>query len=276
VSENGNHYRDEALAIAKSAGEAIAEIVRSGQGLQIEKKADQSPLTLADKTAHHLIETRLQSAFPAIPVISEESDLKQLQARRQWSTCWVVDPLDGTRGFIHGSKEYCVNIALVVDHKPVVGVLSIPEHRVHYFASKGGGAFVQYHSEEPVLLQRTPPVQKPIRVLIGQYHKPGRVYAALADQMDIELVRLNSAWKFGWLAEGKADVYPRLGPTSEWDSAAGQCILEEVGGRVVDFSGHPLQYNARDTLLNPEFIAISNPTMLDQILAAFSNVRRDL
>ena len=135
---------------------------------------------------------------------------------------------------------------------------------------------MQHEQCSPKQLPISSEIKKPWRVLIGQYHQPDRIYAALSQEIEIELVRLNSAWKFAWLAEGKADIYPRLGPTSEWDTAAGQCILESIGGSVVDFDGHSLQYNARDTLRNPEFFAVRNPSVLNQVLTAFRKVRRAL
>lgn len=243
--------------IAEKAGKAIMTFYpgHAKGPLNVTKKPDQSPVTQADLAANQIITAGLKALYPEVPIISEESDPEQdWQQRRQWSRCWLVDPLDGTRGFIEGIAEFSVNIALIEQGLATAAVIYNPISQTVYFAAKGQGAYKKTGQEPAVrLCTRTKPEVPTIAV--GRYHNPKRI-AAIMGKRPYSLLSLNSSLKFCALAEGEADIYPRLGPTSEWDTAAGQCLLEAAGGVVVDLSGRSLQYNARDTLINGAFLAL--------------------
>lgn len=248
------------LRIGFMASAAIMRVYDSE--FAVEHKADDSPLTLADREAHHLITTSLHALTPEIPVLSEESSAEQhaFATRSRWSRLWLVDPLDGTREFVNRNGEFTVNIALVIDQRPMLGVVFVPATQEAYVGMPGSGAQrirqvdAQLHSQ-PIRTRRAPKV--PV-VLGSRSHRGDSLADMLVRLGPHELVGAGSALKFCRIAEGVADFYPRLGPTSEWDTAAGQALVEAAGGQVLGLDGKPLRYNARDTLLNPHFIAIGD------------------
>lgn len=220
-------------------------------------KQDQSPLTEADLAAHRLIVARL-AAISALPVLSEESVQLPWQERRKWTRYWLVDPLDGTKEFLKSNGEFSVNIALIEEGRPVLGVVHAPALQRTYYAARGLGAFRRDQDKVPQPIHVSPKADGPWRVVGSRSHCDSRTDAFLAALGEVELVPMGSSLKFCVLAEGGADLYPRLGPTSEWDTAAAQCVVEQAGGevlQVLDDGLVPLRYNAKESLLNPDFIA---------------------
>ena len=243
---------DPVLAIARAAGREIMSHYAGETA--VTRKEDDSPLTAADLAAQRIIVAGLTALEPRLPVLSEESPPAELAHRRDWRLLWLVDPLDGTREFLKRNGEFTVNIALVQEHEPVLGVLSAPALGLDYYGARGVGAWRCMSGGAPELLRPTRPAAARPRVLGSRSHRGASLDALLGRLGQHELVAVGSALKFGWLAEGRADFYPRLSPTSEWDTGAGQAVLEAAGCRVVGLDGRPLRYNERDTLLNPSFL----------------------
>ncbi len=247
------------LDIAREAGRAIMRVYDSD--FAVDHKADDSPLTLADREAHRIITARLQSLTPHIPVLSEESppEHHDFAIRRHWPTLWLVDPLDGTREFVKRNGEFTVNIALIHAHRPLLGVIAIPAAGVAYTGATGSGA-QRIRGMHPAEIIRVRQPHPAVPVIVGSRSHRGASTDALLNRLGPhELCAVGSALKFCRVAEGHADFYPRLGPTSEWDTAAGQAVLEAAGGQVLNLQGEALTYNRRDTLLNPDFMAIGDP-----------------
>lgn len=264
------------IRIAQQAGAAIVEVAQASGDLSVEKKADKTPVTEADLRAHDVITHELSKLTPDIPVISEEDDADSNSKRLQWPCCWLVDPLDGTRGFIDGSGEYTVNIALIDNHRPVMGVIYAPQLKQRlYYAVDGLGAFCRQNGVNEQIHSLKFDQARGLNIAVSQYHRSAWLDELLADIPKYELVRMNSSVKICFVAEGVADIYPRLGPTSEWDTAAGQCIVEQAGGAVVDLDGQALTYNARNTLINPGFIVIGDVEKQSYFLDLIQQVRRD-
>jgi 3'(2'), 5'-bisphosphate nucleotidase len=246
------------LQIARQASVAIMQVYASE--FAVENKSDNSPLTRADRDAHRIITAALQQLTPDIPVLSEESpaDQHEYATRRHWPTLWLVDPLDGTREFINRNGEFTVNIALIHHQHPTLGVVAVPAMELAYIGAIGLGAYrVDAHATLPIQTHR-PARQIPI-VVGSRSHRANSLDALLTQLGPHELWAVGSALKFCRLAEGAADFYPRLGPTSEWDTAAGQAVLAAAGGQVLNLQGEPLRYNRHETLLNPHFMAVGDP-----------------
>jgi 3'(2'), 5'-bisphosphate nucleotidase len=244
------------LDLVREAGNAILGIYASPQ--QVEYKADDSPLTAADRAAHEILAHGLSRLEPANPVLSEEAaELHEYAARRGLDQFWLVDPLDGTREFINRNGEFTVNVALIREHRPVLGVVAAPALGLTYYAAEGHGAYRQGDGSppEPISVR---PAATPLVVVGSRSHRGDSLDALLARIGPCELRPMGSALKFCLVAEGSADFYPRLGPTSEWDTAAAQAVLEVAGGAVTTLDGTALRYNERETLLNPHFIAFGD------------------
>jgi 3'(2'), 5'-bisphosphate nucleotidase len=239
--------------IARHAGERIMAIYENEDFSQVvDFKADSSPLTLADRESHHLIEAELTQLFPNIPLLSEEGKHTDYGIRRQWPLFWLVDPLDGTKEFIKRNGEFTVNIALMENDYPVAGFIYAPVPKLLYYATQAGGAFRQEEGKEPLPMR----VRKPAGplVAVGSRSHGDAAEEELLKQYPIaEKVSIGSSLKFCLIAEGKADFYHRHGPTMEWDTAAGQAILEIAGGSVKTLAGERLPYN-KPSLLNTSFI----------------------
>jgi 3'(2'), 5'-bisphosphate nucleotidase len=256
--------RESVIALACDAASAILEVYRAD--FDVERKTDASPLTEADLASHRCIVEGLARLTPDIPVLSEEAEHKVAHdVRRRWQRLWIVDPLDGTREFVKRNGEFSVNIALVEDGVATWGVIQAPVTGVVWHGGSSHGAFLRegMAGEDRALRVRAP-AAPPLHVAASRSHKDGRSEAfidAMRAQGDVEQLNLGSSLKFCRIAEGALDVYPRFGPTCEWDTAAGQAILEGAGGQVVDPRGRPLRYNLRDTLLNGDFIAIGDPEL---------------
>jgi 3'(2'), 5'-bisphosphate nucleotidase len=240
------------IAVARAAGSEIMAVY--ARDFAVTLKDDHSPLTAADLAAQRVISAGLAGITPRLPQLSEESPPEETAARRQWQSLWLIDPLDGTREFVKRNGEFTVNIALVHEHQPVLGVVYAPASGLLYAAARGAGAWLVDAQNRHAALQAAVPAGQPPRVLASRSHRGASLDALLARLGAHTLVSVGSALKFGYLSAGRADFYPRLSPTSEWDTAAGQAVAEAAGACVVGLDGAPLRYNARDTLLNPSFL----------------------
>jgi 3'(2'), 5'-bisphosphate nucleotidase len=246
-------------AVAALARRAGAEILRVYSGaFAVQTKADGSPLTQADRASHDTIVAGLAALTPGVPVVSEESSAAAFEERRGWPHFWLVDPLDGTREFVKRNGEFTVNIALIAGTEPVLGVVHTPVWNLTHYAAAGTGAFRAQGEAVPEPLRVRDYRGGPATVVASRSHGSAAVAEFLARlkaaQGDYTTLELGSALKVCLVAEGAADVYPRLGPTWEWDTAAAQCVLEVAGGRLHDLEGRRLRCNT-PTLLNPWFIA---------------------
>ena len=242
----------EVRAIAERAGEAILKVYQSD--FAVEHKDDRSPLTAADLAAHRCIVDGLRQLTPELPILSEESALIAWDERKQWTRYWLVDPLDGTREFVKRNDEFTVNIALIEGDRSVLGVVQAPVTGEIAWAWQDGGAWIAHGQGEPRRC-RTRPRADPLIVAGSRSHGNPRLVEMLERVGTHEIIPLGSSLKFLRIAAAEADLYVRLGPTSVWDTAAAQCVLEQAGGAVLDFEGRPLRYNSKESLLNPEFIA---------------------
>jgi 3'(2'), 5'-bisphosphate nucleotidase len=244
------------LDAVATAGTAILEVYATSH--DVEYKADDSPLTRADRAAHEILAARLAAITPELPVLSEEHEAGHARAvRGQWREYWLVDPLDGTKEFISRNGEFTVNVALVRDHRPVLGVVAAPALGLTYYAAEGVGAFRREDGGQPEPI-RTRPAADPLVIVGSRSHRGDSLDAVLARLGPHELVACGSSLKFCMVAEGGADFYPRLGPTSEWDTAAAQAVVEGAGGAVVTLDGRPLGYNTKAELLNPHFLVYAD------------------
>jgi len=238
--------------IARQAGRRILDIYESDYTVQ--QKDDQSPLTDADLAAHQTIVEALAKLTPELPILSEESSHIPFAERSGWSQYWLVDPLDGTREFISRNGEFTVNIALIQGHEAVLGVVYVPVQDTEYYGATSTGAFIQRPGQAPQAIRVRPLSSGPVRVVGSRSHRGNSLDTYLANLGEHELVSMGSSLKLCLVAEGKADVYPRLGPTSEWDTAAAHAVVTSAGGEVVSIDGTPLRYNTKDEYLNPFFI----------------------
>jgi len=246
------------VALAREAGEAILAVY-AGE-FDVARKGDDSPLTIADLHAHRIIAAGLERLTPGVPVISEEAPAPPLAERGRWEWLWLVDPLDGTREFVERSGEFTVNIALIHHQRPVLGVLHVPLSGTDYYAAAASGAFRQDRGGVAQRIAARAAIAGRPRVVASRSHRGSRLDGFFARLGPHEFRPLGSAAKFGLIADGSADLYPRVGPTSEWDTAAGQAIAEIAGARVVDRDGAVLRYNARDSLVNPDFVCYADPS----------------
>lgn len=254
-----NALREEVIALAHDAAAAILDIYDSEFAVQ--HKDDNSPLTAADLAAHRCIVDGLARITPDIPVLSEESAHEvPTGQRRQWSRLWLVDPLDGTREFIKRNGEFTVNIALIEDGIAVFGVVQAPVTGVCWHGGATLGAFRREGEREDTLRARSP-ATAPLRVAASRSHRDAHTQAFIDRMGATEILGMGSSLKFCRIADGGLDVYPRFGPTSEWDTAAGQCVLEGAGGAVIDPLGRPFRYNQRDRILNGDFIALGDSAL---------------
>lgn len=256
-----------AIALAEQAGRAIMAVY--ARDFAVESKDDRSPLTEADLASHHVLVDGLRALTPEVPVLSEESAALDVAERRAWSRLWLVDPLDGTREFVKKNGEFCVCVALIENGAPLLGVVHAPVTGLTWSAVAGVGAWRREAGADEMPLgalaasvsAATPLAPPPLRVAASRSHLDARTAALLDRLPNAERVAMGSALKFGLLAEGRLDLYPRFGPTSEWDTAAGQCLVEAVGGAVLGLDGRRLRYNQRETLLNGDFIALRDPAL---------------
>ncbi len=246
--------------IARAAGAAILTVYHSDFAVQT--KDDASPLTAADLAAQQVIMAGLDELDLQLPVLSEEAKALDWSERQHWSRYWLVDPLDGTREFVKRNGEFTVNIALIDHHRSVLGVVLAPVTGELYIAEQGRGAWLQEQNGGAWQRIQSRPLAQPPMVAGSRSH--GGTQGGLLEQLvghDYAMLPMGSSLKFCLIARGAADVYLRLGLTSEWDTAAAQCVLDEAGGAVLDLSGQPFRYNRGESLLNPEFIAIGDSSI---------------
>jgi 3'(2'), 5'-bisphosphate nucleotidase len=252
-----NAFLQPLTRIAEDAGAAILDIY--GTDFDVELKADDSPLTAADKAAHRVICGALAELTPDLPILSEEAADIPLAERQCWSRYWLVDPLDGTKEFIKRNGEFTVNIALIENQRPVAGVVHAPVKATTWMGVEGAGAYRQTETGTAPIHTRTPPPE-PVRVVCSRSHRDDNTNAFIANLGPHETVAVGSSLKFCLVAEGAADVYPRFGPTSHWDTAAAHAVVEAAGGGVARMDGEPLTYPAAESLLNPPFIVYGDKT----------------
>ena len=256
-----NHFLAMALPIARQAGAEIKRIYAQtvlANSPQFVTKSDQSPLTAADLAAHHIIESGLRLVTPGIAVVSEEGQDGHGISREQ-STFWLVDPLDGTREFLSGNGEFTVNIALIVQGWPVLGVVLVPTTGECFWGGLSFGSFFQgREDQQPVALKVARTRPNPWRVIASRSHLNDATAAFVERLGQVSLLQAGSSLKFCRMAQGQADIYPRLSPTCEWDTAAAQAVLEGAGGHVFDLNGKRLGYG-KPEVLNPSFIACTEP-----------------
>jgi len=257
---NDPRLMHEVVRLARRAGEAILPFWRAD--VAVTTKADDSPVTAADLAAHQVIVQGLQALAPQIPVLSEEDCDIPVERRRQWQRWWLVDPLDGTKEFIAGSEEFTVNIALVEQGQVVFGVVAMPVNGRCYYGGRALGAWRSdgNAAARPIQVRTRPPEGERFTVVASRRHSSPRQQALLAGLGarlgEPLLANIGSSLKFCLLAEGAADCYPRLAPTSQWDTAAAQGVLEGAGGEVLTLDGQALCYQPRDSLLNEHFLAL--------------------
>ena len=245
------------VQLSHRAGDAIMEIYQ--RDFDVTTKADDSPLTQADLASHDVITRALAVLTPDIPILSEESGDIGPAERLSWSRYWLIDPLDGTKEFINRNGEFTVNIALIDEHRPRLGIVHVPVRQKTYFGVVGEGAWLQNGSEPARRIHTRRPAAD-IPVVVGsRSHANPALKACLAPIGAHDMISMGSSLKFCLVAEGAADLYPRLGPTSEWDTAAAQALVEAAGGQVVTLDGVPLAYNAKEDILNPWFIVMGDP-----------------
>ena len=247
-----------ALESAKKAGQEVSRYYKNGN-FTAEIKEDNSPVTSADIAANDILMDELKRLTPDIPIISEEVGALELAQRSKWSRYWLLDPLDGTGEFIAGSGDFAVNVALVENGWPSIGVSHAPDHQLTYYAQNNLGAFKENDSGSH-------------RIHVAKYDGQRRIKVAISRRQDINLMGqyLNSKYDFDHvalgscslknclIAEGGADCYLRVGPTGEWDTGASHCIIEQAGGSIIDSEFKPLTYNQRETLMQPDFVSLGN------------------
>ena len=240
------------VTIAKEAGHAIMQIY--AQDFEVEYKQDNSPLTLADQTANDIIETGLNQLPVNLPILSEEGKHTPYEERKYWEYFWLVDPLDGTKEFVKKNGEFTVNIALIHKDTPVLGVVYAPALDICYWAKKNQGAF----KDGQRLPLKTEGQRSTYKIVASRSHMSDDTQAfidAIDTNKEKELISIGSSLKICLVAEGEADIYPRLGPTMEWDTGAAHAVVDESGGQLLDFGVNmPLKYNLKESLINSYFI----------------------
>lgn len=270
------------LEMCREAGELVRSHYHAPGSGELESKSDDSPLTQADLASDRLLKERLAQLAGGLPILSEESPSRELTDRREWTRYWLVDPLDGTKEFLSGSGEFTINIALIDTHEVVLGVVYLPLEAVGYVGIPGAKAH-RYTREDgdswraqPISV-RTLEAGRPLVVLASRRHRGKRLHECL-DWLgehwgQIERRDAGSALKFCQLAAGEGDFYPRFSPCSEWDTAAGQAVLEAAGGVLLDTDGEPLRYNLHESLYSPHFFALADPTaeLWAKLLRKFSS-----
>ncbi|MBT1065836.1 3'(2'),5'-bisphosphate nucleotidase CysQ [Bowmanella sp. Y26] len=255
------------LAIAKQAareaGREILKIYDSGD-YQHYSKADESPVTSADYLANDIIQAALARHTPDIPIMSEEQNNGDLQSRQHWTRYWLIDPIDGTQEFVARSGDFAVNIALVENNQPIVGVIYWPAGDSMYYASKGNGAFKETPKEDKRISVRKldDPAHGVVVLAISRRQSREKVMSRLSNSRTYQALPLGScSLKACFIAEGKADVFLRIGVTGEWDTGASQCIVTEAGGKILAANFEPLTYNKRNSLTNPDFVVLGDPSV---------------
>lgn len=254
VSRWSLEFLDQVKDIAQEAGHAILDIYQQDD-VGIQTKQDQSPLTQADLASHHIIIEALKTLTPEIPILSEEGEILDEKV----DTFWCVDPLDGTKEFIKKNDEFTVNIALIEHHQPLIGVIHVPVTNETFMALQGEGAFKVQDNQTQRLAKQSGGNHAPPTFAVSRSHLNEKTKVFI-DRHQARIIPAGSSLKLTLLAEGKADTYPRFGPTSLWDMAAGHAILKETGGEIYTLEQQPLVYNINQ-ILNPDLIAVRDKNM---------------
>ena len=243
-------------ALAVEAGTVILEVYATD--FDVQNKSDESPLTQADLASHKAIVAGLAQLTPDIPIISEEDGLPEFEVRGQWQRYWLIDPLDGTKEFVNRNGEFTVNIALIDSHRPIFGVVHVPVQNKTYIGCEGRGSELRAGGQTTAI-HVAAASSAPVRIVGSRSHRGSSLDTFLENLGAHDMLAMGSSLKFCTVAEGNADIYPRLGPTSEWDTAAAQAVVEQAGGQVVELDGKPLSYNKKADILNPWFL-VTGPT----------------
>lgn len=257
---------DDVVTLAIEAGLAIMKVYKQDV-FEVEQKADDSPVTEADLAAHRVLLAGLEDMIDGVPVLSEEGAIPDFSLRSQWRKYWIIDPLDGTKEFINRNGEFTVNVALIEDHIPVMGVVHVPVSGLTYMGDRELGALKQDENGHRVSItvrsmSGRGDIERPISVVASRRHGADTVNELLTKLGDslgsVETCNMGSSLKLCLVAEGQADLYPRLAPTMEWDTAAAQAVVEAAGGIVLNAHFEPLRYNTKDNLLNPYFYVVGD------------------
>jgi 3'(2'), 5'-bisphosphate nucleotidase len=256
--QGANIRISELISIAKEAGQKILEVYHKDiHNWEVSFKEDESPLTIADQISNKIINNKLKEKFPDIPIISEENKQIDYKDRQSFDLFWLVDPLDGTKEFIKRNGEFTVNIALVEKQKVIGGIVYVPVSDKMYYAQQGEGAFLIHKNEKHCLeAANFSETKEGLVIVSSRSHMNDQTKEYISQFTNPQLISIGSSLKLLLVAEGKADLYPRLGPTMEWDTAAAHAIVKEAGGKVIHYeSREELVYN-KENLLNPYFIVI--------------------
>jgi 3'(2'), 5'-bisphosphate nucleotidase len=261
-----------ALDSAKKAGVDVMKYYRD-KSFTAELKEDESPVTNADIAANDILMDQLRTLTPDIPIISEEVGARPLAERKNWSKYWLLDPIDGTGEFIIGSGDFAVNIALIENGWPSIGVIHAPDHHLTYYAQNNLGAFKECNVQNSAhCSEQKKIIQSSHQIRVADYQEKRRIKVAISRRQQLNLMGqyLNEDYDYDYvalgscslknclIAEGGADCYLRVGVTGEWDTGASQCILEQAGGSIINSEFNPLTYNKRESLLNPDFLSLGN------------------
>ena len=240
------------ISLTSVTGETIMSLQKESAGFIV--KSDSTPLTQADNASHNLITDALEKITPDIPILSEESKETSFSVREKWQKYWLIDPLDGTRDFIEGSKEFCINIAFIENNYPVFGFIYSPYMKAHYYRLPQQESIKLIDNVAHKLCTIKPKHWR--KIVFGRYSQNNKqLQKYLRSKTNFETFRQGSALKFCSIAEGIYHYYPKFGKCSEWDTAAGVCILEGAGGKIVDLQGQPLKYNTKEDTTSQKFIA---------------------
>ncbi|NMM46808.1 3'(2'),5'-bisphosphate nucleotidase CysQ [Flammeovirgaceae bacterium KN852] len=249
-----NKVKEQLTEIARLAGDAIMEVYKLDDFSNVvDFKSDDSPLTLADKAANEVITEKLKEYFPDIPVLSEEGRSIPFEERKDWSEFWLVDPLDGTKEFIKRNGQFTVNIALIRDGFPVKGIVYTPVTEVTYYGDENGAVKIEGGNESVLKVNNKSDDRIAVR---SASHASDEEEGVLNSYKCTDSISVGSSLKFCMVAEGKADLYYRHGPTMEWDTGAGQAVVEAAGGKVLRFEEKVRFYYNRENLLNPSFLVL--------------------
>jgi len=255
---------NETIRVAQHAGTIVLEIYnQSGNFFKL--KEDNSPLTKADTASNNYIVNQLKNITPDIPILSEEEKSIPLSVRSEWKEYWLIDPLDGTKEFIKRNGEFTVNIALIRNNRPIFGVIDIPTKQQTFWGAKDLGSFMLGNNKEKKKLKVSANEGQKIKILTSRTH-PGFENLIIEEIDNVELIVAGSSMKFCLIANGVADGYIRLGPTSEWDIAAGEAIVKFAGGITVDIENRDIIYNKSDNLINPHFVVTTNNKLANKLL----------
>jgi 3'(2'), 5'-bisphosphate nucleotidase len=257
---------EQVMDLARQAGEKILEVYNRSESFDVETKKDDSPVTEADLAAHAILDPGLVSLLDQVPVLSEESTIPSYDIRSSWSRYWIIDPLDGTKEFIKKNGEFTVNIALVNEGVPVLGVVYVPVLNIFYCGMTGKGAIKVESGKQQQISTRNVSERSennlPVEVVASRSHgaeKVDQMISSITDKLGpVETKNMGSSLKLCLVAEGQADIYPRLALTSEWDTAAAQAVVEAAGGKVIDIHHNVMRYNTKDDILNPFFFVIGD------------------